>query len=109
MTRVGVIGMINSGLSIPGPPTTPHYRENYVSLARLLYRQSNAMHSVRSSFVLDISLYQIRFFSSINRLHTVRLYISLPSNNMSYFTASLLISFLDFLHKLTWISNICDD
>ena len=34
MTRVGVIGMINSGLSIPGPPTTPHYRENYVSLAR---------------------------------------------------------------------------
>ena len=75
MTRVGVIGMINSGLSIPGPPTTPHYRENYVSLARLLYRQSNAMHSVRSSFVLDISLYQIRFFSSINRLHTVRLYL----------------------------------
>ena len=62
MTRVGVIGMINSGLSIPGPPTRPHYRENYVSLARLLYRQSNAMHSVRSSFVLDISLYQIRFF-----------------------------------------------
>ena len=58
------------------------------------------MHSLRSSFVLDSFFNQIRIwlFSSINPLDCSLTSPSLqPSYNLSYFTASLLISWSPFL------------